>query len=99
MKRTLGPADLNEKEMRNYEVGRRNILVTKVNGRYRALDNECNHAGCFLSGGSIEGNRVVCPCHEVGFDLDTGQNRTSPGVCGDQPVVPVEIQDGQIVIE
>jgi 3-phenylpropionate/trans-cinnamate dioxygenase ferredoxin component len=95
----LGPADFAENELRGYEVGPRNVLVAKVGGRYKALDDWCNHAGCLLSGGRLEGNTVVCPCHEVGFDLDTGANVTSPGVCDDQPTVKVAVETGDIVVE
>ena len=94
----LGPADLAEGELRGYAVGRRNVLVARVGGRLKALDDWCNHAGCLLSGGRLEKNLVVCPCHEVGFDLDSGRNATSPGVCGDQPAFAVEVEDGQVVV-
>src|SRR4051794_21424948 len=95
----LGPADLANNELRGYEVGKRNVAVVKVDGQYKALDDWCNHAGCLLSGGRIEQNLVVCPCHEVGFDLNSGANATSPGVCDDQPVVPIRVEDGKLVIE
>jgi 3-phenylpropionate/trans-cinnamate dioxygenase ferredoxin subunit len=99
MKIKLGPADFAEKEMRGYEVGNRNVCIAKVNGRYKGLDDWCNHAGCLLSGGRIEDNLVICPCHEVGFDLDTGKNETSPGIADDQTVVAVAVENGQIVID
>jgi 3-phenylpropionate/trans-cinnamate dioxygenase ferredoxin subunit len=99
MKVKLGPANFADREMRGYTVGRRNVLVARVDGRYKALDDWCNHAGCLLSGGRLEGNMVVCPCHEVGFDMDSGKNLTSPGVCDDQPALPVEVEEGQLVID
>jgi 3-phenylpropionate/trans-cinnamate dioxygenase ferredoxin subunit len=99
MKVKIGPADLEEREMRSYEVGKRCVLVARVDGRYKALDDWCNHAGCLLSGGRIEENMVVCPCHEVGFDLDTGKNLTSPGIADDQTAFPAAVEDGQIVID
>lgn len=95
----LGPADFAEREMRGYEVGKRNVCIAKIHGRYKGLDDWCNHAGCLLSGGRIEDNMVVCPCHEVGFDMDTGRNATSPGVCDDQPTVQVAVEDGALVID
>lgn len=98
MKVTLGPADLAEGELRSYEVGKRNVLIARVDGRYRALDDWCNHAGCLLSGGRVEGNMVICPCHEIGFDLDTGKNVTSPEIADDQPIFRVSVVDGQIVL-
>lgn len=94
----LGPADLKEGELRGYAVGKRNVLVACVAGRLKALDDWCNHAGCLLSGGHLERNTVVCPCHEVGFDLDSGKNVTSPGVAGDQPAYSTQIEDGQLVV-
>ena len=92
----LGPADLKEGELRGYSVGKRNVLVACVAGRFKALDDWCNHAGCLLSSGHLDKNMVVCPCHEIGFDLDTGKNVTSPGVADDQPAYPTQIEDGQL---
>ena len=94
----LGPADLVEGELRGYAVGKRNLLVACVQGRLKALDDWCNHAGCLLSGGHLAGNTVVCPCHEIGFDLDSGKNVTSPGVADDQPAFPTEVHEGQLVV-
>lgn len=94
----LGPANLRDNEIRGFAVGKRNVLVAKTGGRYKALDDWCNHAGCLLSGGRLEENTIVCPCHEIGFDMDTGQNVTSPGVCDDQPVVRLEVEDGLLVL-
>ena len=94
----LGPADLKEGELRGYAVGKRNVLIACVGARVKALDDWCNHAGCLLSGGRLEGNSVVCPCHDIGFDLDTGKNVTSPGVADDQPAYKAEVEDGQLVV-
>ena len=95
---TLGKADLKEGELRGYPVGKRNVMVACVGSKFKALDDWCNHAGCLLSGGHLEKNMVVCPCHEVGFDLDTGANVTSPGVCDDQPAFKTEVEDGNLVV-
>ena len=96
----LGPADLGEGEMRGYAIGKRNLLVACINGRFKALDDWCNHAGCLLSGGWLEArkNRVVCPCHEIAFDLDTGKNETSPSMCDDQRRYDLLVEDGQLVV-
>lgn len=96
----LGPADLKEGELRGYPIGRRNLLVARVGGRFKALDDWCNHAGCLLSGGWLEAgkNQVVCPCHEIGFDLDSGKNATSPGVADDQRRYELVVENGQLVV-
>jgi nitrite reductase/ring-hydroxylating ferredoxin subunit len=98
MKVMLGPANLTEGEMRSYVVGTRNVLVANVAGRYCALDDWCNHAGCLLSGGRVERTTVICPCHEIGFDLETGKNLTSPDIADDQPIYRVSVVDGEIVL-
>jgi 3-phenylpropionate/trans-cinnamate dioxygenase ferredoxin subunit len=99
MRIRLGPADFAEGEIRGFEVGKSNVVVAKVGDRYRALDDWCNHAGCLLSGGRLRSNLLICPCHEVGFDLDTGRNMTSPGICGDQKAFQVSVENGQLFLE
>ncbi len=99
MRIVLGQANLAEGELRGFEVGKFNVCVARVGGKLKALDDWCNHAGCLLSGGRIEENLVVCPCHEVGFDLDTGENLTSPGVCDDQPTYDVVEEEGRLILE
>lgn len=94
----LGPANFREGEFRGYSIGKHHLLVACVGGKMKALDDWCNHAGCLLSGGYLEANMVVCPCHEVGFDLDTGKNVTSPGVAGDQTAYPTQVDDGQLIV-
>ncbi len=94
---TLGPADLADGELRGYAVGRQQVLVARYAGRLCALDDVCNHGGCLLSHGRLERGLVICPCHEVGFDLRTGRNATSPGFCDDQPLAQVTEEAGQLV--
>lgn len=96
----LGPANLAEGELRGYEISRnKNVCVARIAGKYKALDDWCNHAGCLLSGGRLEKNMVVCPCHEVGFDMDSGKNVTSPGVCDDQVAFDIRVEGGELVLE
>jgi len=98
MRIRLGPADFKDNEMRGFPIGKRNVVVAYVDGRYKALDDWCNHAGCLLSGGRLERNLVICPCHEVGFDLDTGENKTSPGVCDDQRAFSIQVEEGHLFV-
>jgi 3-phenylpropionate/trans-cinnamate dioxygenase ferredoxin subunit len=99
MRIKLGPGNFRDGEMRGFQIGKRNVVVALIDGRYRALDDWCNHAGCLLSGGRVEKNLVICPCHEVGFDFETGKNMTSPGVCDDQPAFQITVEDGQLILE
>jgi nitrite reductase/ring-hydroxylating ferredoxin subunit len=49
------------------------IVLANAGGEYRAVADECTHAGCSLAyDGELEGDRVTCQCHGSVFDLDTG---------------------------
>ncbi len=100
MRIKLGPADFSEGEMRGFAIGKnKNVVVARIGGRYKAIDDWCNHAGCLLSGGRLQANLVICPCHEVGFDLDSGKNITSPSVCDDQRAFRISEEEGSLVLE
>jgi nitrite reductase/ring-hydroxylating ferredoxin subunit len=48
------------------------IVVANVNGAYYAVGNICTHRGCKLSDGTLNGEKVQCPCHSSIFDIRTG---------------------------
>ena len=49
------------------------IVLAKAGGEYRAVADECTHAGCSLAyDGELEGDSVTCQCHGSVSDLDTG---------------------------
>jgi 3-phenylpropionate/trans-cinnamate dioxygenase ferredoxin subunit len=100
MQVALGPADLNDGEMRGYEPApKRFVLVARVEGRFHALDDVCNHAGCHLSGGWMEGPCVVCPCHEYAFDVRTGEQGDAVKMCESQPVFPLTVREGVLFVD
>jgi 3-phenylpropionate/trans-cinnamate dioxygenase ferredoxin component len=93
---SLGPSDLAEGETRSLEVGDRLVLVSRLGGAYFAISDWCNHAGCQLSRGVVEGTSVTCPCHGATFDLRSGRNLNAPELCGDQDAWPVRVSGGQL---
>ena len=48
------------------------IVVANVSGSYYAIGNICTHRGCKLSQGTLDGDKVQCPCHRSIFDIKTG---------------------------
>jgi len=96
----LGPDDLREGELRALEIDGRFVLLARCGGALAAMDDMCNHAGCLLSGGWIDAKKssVVCPCHEIEFDLRTGRNLTWPRLCGDQPSHAVRVEAGRALV-
>ena len=98
MKRVrLGPADLEEGQTRSFDLHQRILLVSRFAGRYWAISDWCNHAGCLLSHGTVDGRYVTCPCHGATFDLITGTNVNAPHLCGDQDAWDVAVEDGELV--
>lgn len=95
----LGPADVQEGELRSYEVGERYVLVTCLGGKVHAIDDTCNHAGCLLSGGWLEDAAVVCPCHEYKFDVTNGKNVTVPRLAEDQTAFETKVDGGQLFVQ
>jgi nitrite reductase (NADH) small subunit/3-phenylpropionate/trans-cinnamate dioxygenase ferredoxin subunit len=78
-------------------VGRKDVAVFRVNGRFHAIDDLCPHMGASLSGGYVEDGVVTCPWHYWRF-------RLSDGAWGDNPKVktgcyPVHVVGDQLELE
>lgn len=79
--------------------GDRYVLLVRLGGRYHAMDDQCSHAGCLLSGGRLRGSEVVCPCHDMTFDVRSGALTCIPRICEDQRTWPVAVEDGKVWVE
>jgi len=71
------------------------VLVANVNGKFYAIGNKCTHMGCKVSGGKIQGENVICPCHGSTFDLKTGSVVRGPAK-NPEPSFPVKIETDDI---
>ncbi|HTK27062.1 MAG TPA: Rieske (2Fe-2S) protein [Pyrinomonadaceae bacterium] len=47
------------------------ILIRTADGKYHAFEQKCTHLTCPVYF-ARERNRIECPCHEGGFDVETG---------------------------
>lgn len=70
--------ELKDGEMRRVKAEGHDVLITKVNGRYYAIGNVCNHRGCYLSSGWMDDQTVVCGCHMSRFDVTDGKVLKGP---------------------
>ena len=50
------------------------LLLIRKGNEVMALSNRCPHMGCPLSGGSLEGDVIRCPCHDWAFNIRTGKS-------------------------
>ncbi len=54
-------------------IGRRQLLVTRLEGRPVAFDRLCPHAAADLKAGDLGRHRLTCPQHGWKFDLRSGR--------------------------
>ena len=69
----LEEKELQEGTMKLTRVEGLPVLLIKQLGQIYAIDNRCPHMACGFSGGSLDGNVIICPCHDWRFDLKTGE--------------------------
>jgi 3-phenylpropionate/trans-cinnamate dioxygenase ferredoxin subunit len=55
------------------KVGRIDVAVFNVEGKFYAIKDSCPHQGDSLSRGCVDGTILTCPGHGCKFDLKTGR--------------------------
>ena len=74
------------------EVGEGEVVVCRVEGELRAVENRCSHDDGPLGEGEVAGHEVTCPRHGARFDLRSGAALSMPAVT---PIDTFEVrQDG-----
>src|SRR5215210_6818192 len=93
-----GANELEEGEMRAFDVRGVKITVANVAGTFHAFDDTCTHVGCSLAGGDLEETTVICPCHGSEFDVRSGAVLQGPAR---DPVETYEtrVEGGSLEIE
>ncbi|XP_019952966.2 apoptosis-inducing factor 3 isoform X2 [Paralichthys olivaceus] len=90
-------SDLQDGQMMEVEVGHHSVLLTRCEGKYSAIGNQCTHYGAPLSKGVISGHRVRCPWHGSCFNVHTGDLEECPGMdC--LPCHKVKIQNSKVYV-
>jgi pyruvate oxidase len=88
--------ELDEGQVMACPVGLKTVAVTKLHGRYGAIDNRCPHQGGPLGQGTVENDKIRCPWHGFDFDPFTGQAAGGPDF--DVPTYPVQARDDGIYV-
>lgn len=85
-------------EMRTVDVDGAQIAVFNLDGHYYALEDVCTHDGGVLTGGTIEGDQIICPRHGARFCIKTGAALTAPAY---EPTAafPVRIENGEVQVK
>ena len=73
------------------------IVVCNLDGQYYAIEDVCTHDGGQLTGGTVEGDHIVCPRHGARFCLRTGAALSAPAY---EPIntFPVRIENGMVQV-
>ena len=73
------------------------VAVFNLDGGYYAIEDVCTHDGGILTGGSVEGDVIVCPRHSARFCIKTGAALTAPAYEATAKF-PVRIENGEIQV-
>lgn len=73
------------------------IIVFNLDCQYYAIEDLCTHDGGQLTGGTVEGDHIVCPRHGARFCLRTGAALSAPAY---EPIntFPVRIENGMVQV-
>lgn len=73
------------------------IVVFNLGGEYYAIEDVCTHDGGQLTGGTVEGDQIICPRHGARFCIRTGEALAAPAY---EPTAkfPVRIHEGEIQV-
>lgn len=73
------------------------VAVFNLEGEYYAIEDVCTHDGGVLTGGSVEGEEIVCPRHGARFSIKTGAVLAPPAY---EPIhsFPIRVHDGRIQV-
>ena len=76
----LGPADLEDGELRDATEHGLALVVARSGDRYVTFETWCTHDECPLGDGWLEGEAIRCACHGSLFSLVNGAVLEGPAV-------------------
>ena len=65
-------SDIEEGKLVHITAGGKELVVTKLEGNYYAIDDICTHAGAELHEGELNNSELTCPWHGAKWDIKTG---------------------------
>ena len=70
LKTSLKKNDVQEGQLVKVEINDKSIVLSKINGKFYAMDSVCSHEGGPLEEGTIEGFTLICPWTNQGkYDI------------------------------
>jgi nitrite reductase/ring-hydroxylating ferredoxin subunit/uncharacterized membrane protein len=91
----LDVAEVPERQPTKAKAGGQTLVLVRVGERISALHDVCAHAGCSLSGGTLVGDTIRCPCHGSRYRIADGGVVVGPATY-DQPAFEVRRAEGKL---
>lgn len=76
--RIASASDLQDDEVRGFNIQGLRIALYRSEGEFFATDNRCTHAEALMSDGYLEDGCIECPLHQARFDIRTGEALCAP---------------------
>lgn len=68
-------ADIDEGAVVCRKIAGQRVLLTRVEGEIKAVENRCPHLGLGMDRGTVEDGVITCPWHGSRFDIASGENQ------------------------
>ncbi len=90
--------DLSEGQMKTVLVDGRNLLLSKIGGKFYAVSPFCTHYGAELEDGILKSDRITCPWHNACFNAKTGEMLEPPAL-DSLNSFETEVREDQIIVK
>jgi len=84
-------------KLKGVSIGRDQIVLANVDGKYYAMGSICTHAQCDLSDGTLEGETLICSGHAAEWDLKSGYAKFAVPL-PPEPLYDVKVDGSDILI-
>ena len=95
--RVAQAAELAPGEQRVIDVDDAKIAIFNLDVQYYAIEDVCTHDGGQLTGGTVEGNQIICPRHGARFCIRAGAALSAPAYESSRTFL-VRLENGQVQV-
>ena len=92
-------SEVQDGKLMHITAGGKEIVVTKLDGNYYAMDNVCTHAGADLHEGELSDNELTCPWHGAKWDVTTGNQIWFPQKLKPEESFKVSVENDTVYVE
>jgi 3-phenylpropionate/trans-cinnamate dioxygenase ferredoxin subunit len=99
-------SDFESKAIKTVMIGDKPVIISKLDGKFYAVDAICTHMQGYLPAGKIENACITCPVHHAQYDLKSGKMvknvlglvKMATGSAVDLKSYELNVEDGDIKV-